>query len=142
MNEIADRHQPGDRHHRCHFEAALLEATIECREKVSGLGGPKRHEFPGDVAALDQSRRDRIDRVPPAIGRKVTPRKLPNAAAIVIAVERSRRLQPVRREVLAAVEVFLDHPDPPHGRIRKDDRGKGQNGKCLAEPGRAPALPP
>ena len=35
------------------------------------------------------------------------------------------------------MEVFLDHPDPPHGRIRKDDRSKGQKGKCLAEAGYA-----
>ena len=67
VNEITDRHQPGDRHHRCRLEAALLKAAIERREKVSRLGGPKRHQLPGDVAALDQSRRNRIDRVPPAI---------------------------------------------------------------------------
>ncbi len=105
-DHVADAHPAPQRGETRGIGHALLQPAIDRVQQVGASGCAVRDQLTGHVGPIGETRRDRIDRVPPRVRREVGTRLLQDAGLVVAPVERGDCFGPVARELLVALQVL------------------------------------
>ena len=133
-DDLAGRDQPGERGERRRLEPTFLEPALVGDQQVGALRRAPRHQLAGDVGAVGQAGRDRVDRAAPAVRGEVDARELVHPGRGVTA-EGLDRVLVGRRHLFGPEQVVRVEASGEQRREVEGDEGGGAEGDGQREPG-------